>query len=98
MLLTGTYPRTLDDKQRVPLPKPLRAALSEAAEALCIAPCTDGSLALYGQDAFRKLADRLAEAPSAGTDIRAFSRLFYANAGRVELDGQGRIRIPLELA
>jgi MraZ protein len=30
--------------------------------------------------------------------VRAFSRLFYSQAERVELDQQGRIRIPSELA
>jgi MraZ protein len=38
-----------------------------------------------------------AESP-AGPDVRAFSRLFYAQAQPAELDGQGRIRIPPELA
>jgi len=99
MLLTGTFPRNLDEKQRVALPKPLRAAISAAAdEGLFIAPATDGSLAIYGQGSFSRLAERLSKAPTAGADVRAFGRLFYANASRVELDSQGRVRIPQELA
>jgi MraZ protein len=30
--------------------------------------------------------------------VRAFNRLFYARAERIEVDGQGRIRIPPPLA
>jgi MraZ protein len=97
MLLTGTFSRTLDEKQRVALPKPLRTALGEKSTALFVAPCTEGSLALYSDDSFARLAQRLAEAPSADGDVRAFGRLFYANAAGVEVDGQGRIRIPQEL-
>ncbi|MCE9554738.1 MAG: division/cell wall cluster transcriptional repressor MraZ [Planctomycetes bacterium] len=99
MLLTGNFPRTLDEKQRVALPKPLRAAWADTAEAgLYVAPSTDGSLALYSHASFRRLAERISEAPTAGTDVRAFGRLFYANASSLEIDGQGRIRIPQELA
>jgi len=99
MLLTGNFPRNLDEKQRVALPKPLRTALAETAEAgLFVAPSTDGSLALYSHASFQRLAERLSQSPSAGADVRAFGRLFYANASRLDVDGQGRIRIPAELA
>lgn len=99
MLLTGNFPRTLDEKQRVALPKPLRAAFADAAEeGLYVAPSTDGSLALYSHASFRRLAERIAESPTAGTDVRAFGRMFYANASNLDIDGQGRIRIPQELA
>ena len=33
-----------------------------------------------------------------GPDVRAFARLFYAQAQQLEIDQQGRIRIPPELA
>ena len=38
------------------------------------------------------------QASPTGQAVRDFSRLFYARAQRVELDRQGRIRIPPELA
>ena len=44
------------------------------------------------------LADRLATASPTGRDVRAFGRLFYAQARRSELDKQGRLRIPPELS
>ena len=63
-----------------------------------IAPGTDQSLALYTEEAFARLADRLAQASPTRQDVRTFNRLFYARAQRVELDSQGRVRIPPELA
>lgn len=99
MLLTGTYARSLDDKQRIPLPKPLREALGHPQVAVLFATLgTDGSLALYTEEAFAQLGQQLAAASPAGPDVRAFSRMFYGQAERIEIDGQGRIRIPAPLA
>jgi MraZ protein len=98
MLFTGTYPRSLDDKQRLALPKRLRDALGTGNPAVYITPGTDGSLALYSEEAFSRLGSQLAQGSPAAQDTRAFSRLFYAQAQAVEVDSQGRIRIPAELA
>ena len=96
MLLTGTFPRTMDEKQRVAIPKRLRDAFQqdEGPLALYVAPGTDGSLALYTEDSFSSLAARLSASPPTGQDVRAFSRLFYSQAQRVELDRQGRVTNP----
>jgi len=51
-------------------------------------------LAIYTEEAFAQLAERLATASPTQRDVRAFTRLFYARAQRVELDKQGRIRVP----
>ena len=99
MLLTGTYVRVVDDKQRFALPKPLRDAIEHPrVSVLFIAPGTDGSLALYTEQAFSQLAEQVGSSSPAAQDTRAFSRLFYAQAQRAEIDRQGRIRIPKELA
>jgi len=99
MLLTGTFVRSVDDKLRIALPKRLRDALVvDENSHLYIAPGTDGSLAIYREDALAALAARLAAASPAQQDVRAFNRLFYAQAERVELDAQGRMRVPPALA
>jgi MraZ protein len=100
MLLTGTFPRTLDEKQRLAIPKRLRDALAQAATAVDVlyaAPGTDGSVALYTEESFARLGEQLAASPPTGQDVRAFSRVFYAQAERLEVDRQGRVRIPPEL-
>ncbi|MDP6446381.1 MAG: division/cell wall cluster transcriptional repressor MraZ [Pirellulaceae bacterium] len=99
MFLTGAYSRSLDAKQRFALPKPLRETLRAANQStLYLAPGTEGSLALYTETAFAELGRQLGGQLANGPDGRAFSRLFYAQAHRVDLDGHGRVRIPSELS
>ncbi|MGQ9574803.1 MAG: division/cell wall cluster transcriptional repressor MraZ [Thermoguttaceae bacterium] len=99
MPLTGTFPRSLDDKQRLAIPKPLRDVLGcRPGGILYVALGTDGSLAIYTEEAFERLGARLAAVSPTQQSVRAYTRLFYARAHRVQLDQQGRIRIPGELA
>lgn len=103
MLLTGTFRRSVDEKQRIAIPKKLRTALEaegggEATErSLYLTPGTDGSLGIYSAAAFARLSERLAERSPTGQDQRAFRRLFYAQAHSAEMDAQGRVRIEPEL-
>lgn len=103
MLLTGTFKRAIDDKLRLAIPKRFRDSFSTQPDSdqplvLYIAPGTDGSLSLYTEESFTRLADQLDKMPSTGKDVRAFSRLFFSRAESLDLDKQGRIRIPAELA
>jgi MraZ protein len=52
---------------------------------------------LFTEESFRQLGERLAAGSPTAQQVRAFSRLFYARAQRVELDGQGRMRLPADL-
>ena len=100
MLLTGTFQRSMDEKQRIALPKGIRDALSArtTSNVFYMTPGTDGSVSIFAELSFEQLAGRLAEASPVSGDVRAFGRLFYANALRVELDKQGRLRVPQKLA
>ncbi|MFO7901201.1 MAG: hypothetical protein R6U98_00945 [Pirellulaceae bacterium] len=97
-LLTGSFPRNLDNKYRFALPKPIRDVLGEAqCTVLYMAPGTDGSLVLYTEQSFLKLGEQLEQGSPTAQDTRAFGRLFYAQAHRVEIDSHGRVRIPAHL-
>jgi len=98
MLLTGTYERSLDEKQRLALPKRFRELIGANDQPLFLTPGTDGSLALYAGAAFVRMTERLAAQSPTAQDVRAFGRLLYAQSQSVELDGQGRFRVPPELA
>jgi MraZ protein len=98
--LTGSFRRSLDEKLRFAMPKQLREALrsNERTPTLYIAPGTDQSLALYTEEAFSQLGQQLGSGSPTAQNVRAFSRMFYAQAQCVEMDRQGRVRIPVELA
>lgn len=99
MLLTGTHHRTLDEKCRVAIPKPLREGLENRDSApVYVAPGLDGSLAVYPEDTFRHLGERLAAASPTARGVRDYARLFFARASAARIDKQGRLRIPAELA
>lgn len=100
MLLTGTFKRAVDDKLRLAIPKRFRDSLSTGEDngVLYIAPGTDGSLTLHTEESFARLADQLDRASPTGKDVRAFSRLFFSRAESVDIDRQGRVRIPTTLA
>jgi len=96
MLLTGTHPRTLDDKNRLALPKRVREQLDEP-ETLFITPGPDQCLWLYTQAGLEQLAARLDQTPATDTEARVFRRLYFAQTEAVDVDGNGRILIPERL-
>jgi MraZ protein len=99
MLLTGTFVRAIDEKQRIAVPKPIRDSLGfPDQKVLYLAPGTDSCIQLFPEEVFSDLAAQVGRNSPTGQDVRAFSRLFYAQAQRVEIDRQGRLRVPVELA
>ena len=97
MLFTGSYPRNPDEKSRFALPKPIRELLGANCTVLYMAPGTDGSLVVYTEQSFTQLGEHLEQGSPTAQEIRAFGRLFYAQAHRVEMDRHGRLRIPADL-
>jgi MraZ protein len=93
MLLTGTYPRTLDDKKRMALPKRVREQLSEP-ETLFVTPGPDQCLWVYSQQGLEQLADKLDQAPATDAEARVFRRLYFAQTEAVDVDRSGRILVP----
>ena len=96
MMLTGTHPRTLDDKKRMALPKRVREQLGEP-ETLFVTPGPDQCLWVYTQEGLERLADRLDQAPATDAEARVFRRLYFAQTERVDVDGSGRILVPERL-
>jgi MraZ protein len=86
---------TLDDKGRLALPSPLRAALSAAKIDRLVLAFHGG--ALWGWDE-ATFSDKV-EGPVLGADpfaknVLDFSHALLATAQDAEIDGQGRIRVP----
>jgi len=93
MLLTGTHPRTLDDKNRLGLPKKVRELLGEPAT-LYITPGPDQSLWIYTQAGLEQLSGKLDQTPATDAEARVFRRLYFAQTEAVDMDRSGRILIP----
>ncbi len=96
MLLTGTHPRTLDDKKRLVLPKRVREVLGEISK-LFITPGPDQSLWLFTQEELERLSSKLDQAPATDAEVRVFRRLFFAQMEAVDVDRSGRILLPERL-
>ena len=97
MLLTGTHPRTLDDKKRLALPRRTRELLGNPG-LLFLTPGPDQCLWVYTQEALERLAEKLDQAPAADAEARVFRRLYFAQTEAVDVDRTGRILIPDRLA
>ena len=93
MLLTGTHPRTLDDKKRLVLPKRVREQLGEPT-LLYATPGPERSVWLFTQEGLERQADRLDQASAADADARVFRRLYFAQTEGVDVDKAGRILLP----
>lgn len=95
MALTGTFERTMDDKLRLAIPKPLKDAFNvKGSDELFLAPGNEGCLSVYSAEGFDQFAKHLASVSPGRANVRNFLRLFYARAERVVLDKQNRIRVP----
>jgi len=93
MLLTGTHPRTLDDKKRLTLPKRVRDQVGEVIQ-LYVTPGPEQSLWIYTKDELERLSAKLDQTPATDAEARVFRRLFFAQMEAVDLDRTGRILIP----
>lgn len=93
MLLTGTHPRTLDEKKRMALPKRVREQVGEVTQ-LFVTPGPDQTLWIYTKDELERLSAKLDETPATDAEARVFRRLFFAQMEAVDLDRTGRILIP----
>jgi MraZ protein len=95
MLLTGTYPRSVDAKKRLSIPKPIREQLGKPTPRLLyIAPGSYRSLWIFTAEQLERFGDRLWERRENHSELAAYRRLYFAGAEAVELDKQGRILIP----
>jgi MraZ protein len=96
MLLTGTHPRTLDDKKRLVLPKRIREQVGDVTQ-LFVTPGPDQSLWIYTKDELERLSAKLDQTPATDAEARVFRRLFFAQMEAVEIDRTGRILVPERL-
>jgi MraZ protein len=96
----GESSHSLDDKNRVVIPRRLQAGLDRDAEGRTGAIVTrgfEGCLFVFAESAFERLLARMTTQAFSGPRERKMQRLFFANAQRTTLDGAGRLLIPEKL-
>lgn len=98
MSYQGTYCYSVDHKGRISVPAKFRKALlPEADSTYVVTKGFDRCLSLYSLDQWMNFAASLAKLPKTKKRSRNVVRWFMANAERVQVDSQGRIKIPQHL-
>ena len=98
MLFVGTYEHTIDAKQRLAIPADIRQQLEAGGQRALYCVLIEGpTLALYTESGFQKRADELDNSQRPPEEVLLYEQMFYSNAARVELDPQGRVRMPERL-
>lgn len=102
MVFTGTYEHSIDAKNRLAIPAEVRAQLQTDADHarpahLYVTLGEGQALCLYTERSFEKRAEELDHSNLEPDQLLAYERLMFSLARRVELDGQGRVRLPENL-
>lgn len=89
--LIGRHRYQVDAKGRIPLPSKLRDAFQDG---VYLTLGQDGCLYAFPREEWVRRREEVQSRPLGGQRARDYSRMFFSNADRVELDGQGRLVIP----
>jgi MraZ protein len=104
LIFTGTYEHSIDAKNRLAIPAELRDQLLDAYREKSLDPVFfyvtigDGkALRLYTEEAFEQRAAELDRSEWETDELLEYEELLFSMSRRVELDKQGRIRLPEQL-
>ena len=91
----GEYEHTIDDKNRVTLPARFRDALDGG---VVLARGIEKNIDVYPRASWDANVARIAELDSLNREAREMKRFVFAGATVAELDKQGRVLLPPQLA
>jgi MraZ protein len=97
---TGQYERSIDEKNRIQLPSPLRNAIDPERDGrgLYVTLGEDrGTLSIFTERGFEELAGRIETEFMSGPDAKRFELQFFGLTCYVEVDPQGRFVLPERL-
>lgn len=102
MVFTGTYEHSIDAKNRLAVPSEVRSLLSvqqgESQSIHLFVMLGEGQvLCLYTEAGFEQRAAELDHSELDPDQLLAYERLMFSLARRVEVDKQGRVRLPENL-
>ena len=90
----GEFDYKIDDKSRVPLPPRFRQELKGG---VVLTPGIEKCINIYPLTEWKKLADTLTGGTLARSKLRRLNRAVFGVAFSINIDGQGRIALPLSL-
>jgi len=93
---TGLFRHTLDEKGRVTIPSPWRAAHSEG-DVFLATPHPDGYIAVLPPAEVDKLTAKIAQMALSDGAGQDFAARFFARTHTFVFDKQGRVGLPAEL-
>ena len=92
--LLGQHRYQLDTKGRIALPAKFRESF---ADGVFLTLGQDGCLFAFPKQEWDGRSSEVRSRPLNGQHARAYARMFFGNAERVDLDSQGRLVIPQKL-
>ena len=96
-MFTGEYRHTIDDKNRLAIPAPIRESIDEDKDGkgFFITRGLDACLFMYTTKVWQNVVSKIEQLSFTNKKARQFQRLFFSKAQRIpECDQQGRILIP----
>jgi len=90
----GEFDYKIDEKGRVPVPPKFRSALKDG---VVLTPGVEKCITAYPTAEWKKLADTLTSNQLTPSKMRRLKRAIFATAFSAQIDGQGRIALPVPL-
>jgi len=91
----GTHEHTIDEKNRLTLPAKFREALGGG---VVLVRGIDGTVDVYPRRSWEASAQRISALDSLTREAREMKRFVFAGATVTDLDKQGRVLVPPDLA
>ena len=93
-MLFGKYYHTLDDKNRLMLPKKMKESLTGN---LYLIRGYDGCLSIYKEVDFLEYVNKISSLSYTKQETRHVARLGYSSVNELKLDKAGRIQLPQQI-
>ena len=90
----GEFDYKIDEKGRVPIPPRFRRELKEG---VVLAPGVEKCINAYTVSEWKKLAAELTGSSVTQSKLRRLNRAIFATAFNTQIDGQGRVALPVPL-
>ena len=93
-MFLGEFEYKIDEKGRVPIPPKFRKELKEG---VVLMPGVENCINIYPLSEWKKVSATLTSGTIAPRKLRRLNRAVFATAFSLNIDGQGRIALPIPL-